>query len=227
MENNQNLHNINKNTVNLRNGIDKIWDSKFEETDIFQQVNSVIQSKNLKDLDTKDFSSKKEFCKYIFSEELGISFYFNDLEMVDTCKEIYIYNIDKKFKRFPCFDTLPYNIAFDWTNKDFVSGFGEPDNKTGGKGLTICLSYDKLGFEVNFDAHNWETTDANITYLVFFQRKKIDKENQKCCVCGKNNKKISSCGQCKVADYCSQECQKHHWTEHKKICPKLVIRLNE
>lgn len=36
------------------------------------------------------------------------------------------------------------------------------------------------------------------------------------CICG--NKTSSHCGNCKIQKYCSKECQKNHWKEHKFLC---------
>lgn len=36
------------------------------------------------------------------------------------------------------------------------------------------------------------------------------------CVCGKNS--TLRCGRCKIVPYCSRECQRADWDEHKKLC---------
>ena len=38
-----------------------------------------------------------------------------------------------------------------------------------------------------------------------------------CFRCGKENCNLK-CANCKVARYCSKECQKLHWKHHKKVC---------
>lgn len=38
----------------------------------------------------------------------------------------------------------------------------------------------------------------------------------RCCYCG--NQARSVCSSCKVSQYCSRECQRNHWAEHKKHC---------
>lgn len=44
-------------------------------------------------------------------------------------------------------------------------------------------------------------------------------KNGACCVgCRKLFDKVRKCGRCKVVFYCSVECQRDHWPEHKKIC---------
>lgn len=37
-----------------------------------------------------------------------------------------------------------------------------------------------------------------------------------CAVCG--NPGTKKCSQCKAVFYCSTECQRKHWPEHKKTC---------
>jgi len=44
------------------------------------------------------------------------------------------------------------------------------------------------------------------------------------CICGVESKFI--CGNCKVKKYCSVNCQKEDWKEHKKICKLLSTNSN-
>ncbi|MES1921737.1 hypothetical protein MHBO_003266 [Bonamia ostreae] len=39
-----------------------------------------------------------------------------------------------------------------------------------------------------------------------------------CDKCKKNTEKLKKCGACKKVEYCSRECQKSDWENHKKIC---------
>lgn len=39
-----------------------------------------------------------------------------------------------------------------------------------------------------------------------------------CCFCGCQDKKISQCTKCKQVYYCSRQCQKNDWSNHKKVC---------
>ena len=41
-----------------------------------------------------------------------------------------------------------------------------------------------------------------------------------CSNCSKEGGTLSKCSACKRASYCSKECQKQHWNEHKKTCKK-------
>jgi len=39
-----------------------------------------------------------------------------------------------------------------------------------------------------------------------------------CSNCGKHWTRLLICSVCKFARYCSKECQKENWKEHKKVC---------
>lgn len=39
-----------------------------------------------------------------------------------------------------------------------------------------------------------------------------------CGACGVEGTKMMQCGKCKAARYCSKECQRSHWKEHKNSC---------
>src|SRR5262249_25618406 len=41
---------------------------------------------------------------------------------------------------------------------------------------------------------------------------------RKCERCGKEGPNFPRCGRCKEVYYCSQDCQKKHWTQHKADC---------
>lgn len=40
-----------------------------------------------------------------------------------------------------------------------------------------------------------------------------------CCYCRKMSKILKACMSCRIAKYCSKECQKGHWIQHKHMCP--------
>ena len=48
---------------------------------------------------------------------------------------------------------------------------------------------------------------------------------RKCNVCGltQKQKKLKKCGSCKCVFYCSLECQKRDWKDHKKVCKTLTV----
>jgi hypothetical protein len=47
----------------------------------------------------------------------------------------------------------------------------------------------------------------------------IEKPEFVCGCC--SNKAKMTCSRCKTARYCSQECQKHSWSDHKKSCKQI------
>lgn len=42
-----------------------------------------------------------------------------------------------------------------------------------------------------------------------------------CLGCGDTEKKQKKCGSCGVARYCSVECQRSHWSDHKRSCGEM------
>ena len=49
-----------------------------------------------------------------------------------------------------------------------------------------------------------------------------------CQLCGKEAQKMKKCSVCKLARYCTEECQLKDWKEHKKSCkPKAAARKKE
>lgn len=55
--------------------------------------------------------------------------------------------------------------------------------------------------------------------------KKLIKSSVACSNCGKDAeplKPFMRCGKCRFPSYCSKECQKIHWKEHKKVCQPSI-----
>lgn len=48
----------------------------------------------------------------------------------------------------------------------------------------------------------------------------LERWNSKCQVCGKIEPTIGVCAQCKMAVYCSRDCQVQDWKIHKTACKK-------
>eukprot|EP01006_Ploeotia_vitrea_P064014 TRINITY_DN86736_c0_g1_i1.p1 TRINITY_DN86736_c0_g1~~TRINITY_DN86736_c0_g1_i1.p1 ORF type:complete len:467 (+),score=64.41 TRINITY_DN86736_c0_g1_i1:3-1403(+) len=49
------------------------------------------------------------------------------------------------------------------------------------------------------------------------------KAQRSCETCGAT-KKLSSCGGCKAVSYCSSECQRKNWKQHKKLCKQSAAQ---
>lgn len=70
-----------------------------------------------------------------------------------------------------------------------------------------------------------DIVDAVASFLVaenntedtwFWKEKPILRHN--CDHCGKRGRQFKRCARCKVVHYCSLECQRANWKEHKKYC---------
>ncbi|KAK6525427.1 hypothetical protein TWF694_005565 [Orbilia ellipsospora] len=49
-----------------------------------------------------------------------------------------------------------------------------------------------------------------------------DPTTKVCATCGNSGETIKHCAKCKSEFYCSRDCQKAHWKEHKKVCGKTT-----
>lgn len=58
---------------------------------------------------------------------------------------------------------------------------------------------------------------------LYSRLKKTKDRKRRCFGCGsiKNFREIKECSGCKVAEYCSRECQLSHWAEHKRECNNI------
>ena len=71
---------------------------------------------------------------------------------------------------------------------------------TNGKTINMDLEWTK---NITWDLLD---TDKGVTSMCYYCRERFPIE------------KLSSCGRCKQACYCSKECQKADWKSHKKLC---------
>ncbi len=83
-----------------------------------------------------------------------------------------------------------------------------------------------------------EDNDNKSSSESIFSKKEEDNDNKSssepidrafyksCCVCKKviETYQIKRCSNCKMAYYCSKECQKKDWKEHKKFCNYTLLK---
>lgn len=103
--------------------------------------------------------------------------------------------------------------------------------KTVGKGIKNILS-GKVEFKVGKGTvwYDYESVSNALTVRVaYYKIGKIgnrylltfdlsERQEVKCEGCDDVSKWFKKCSKCEQAHYCSPECQKKHWSEHKKVC---------
>jgi len=64
---------------------------------------------------------------------------------------------------------------------------------------------------------------ADLKYPLYMTDKESRKISTVCCFCmiSRSEKRLSACGGCKTAQYCSSECQKKDWKVHKTPCKQV------
>ncbi len=88
------------------------------------------------------------------------------------------------------------------------------------------------------DSSPWVTSFISPLYLDFPFEKIVNKEAKserpslpvrppvyekvRCAACKEIPEKLKRCGRCRVVIYCSVECQRGHWIEHKAACSKKL-----
>lgn len=63
-----------------------------------------------------------------------------------------------------------------------------------------------------------EALMASIRDVFFLREKNLPRTTRECCYCSKVRYKYKKCGQCRLAFYCSPDCQTRHWPKHKETC---------
>ena len=59
---------------------------------------------------------------------------------------------------------------------------------------------------------------ASIRSIFFLREKNLPRTTRECCYCSAAGYKYKKCGKCRLAFYCSLECQTKHWSTHKTTC---------
>ncbi|KAJ3127015.1 hypothetical protein HK098_006906 [Nowakowskiella sp. JEL0407] len=102
---------------------------------------------------------------------------------------------------------LPSKIPRDRVNLSYVCG------RTVGKDYIVGQFRDSPDYEKLLDYANrrYEYLDPEIAHL-------NSEEMHECSGCGITWIQHKKCGKCRVAWYCSVNCQKRHWKKHREIC---------
>lgn len=88
----------------------------------------------------------------------------------------------------------------------------------------LCIKHGANATIKDHDGASPETMAFHGSTIFDVIRKAINKKKttefkSTCMVCeGGDESNILRCSGCKIAGYCSKECQKSHWKEHKKVC---------
>lgn len=100
----------------------------------------------------------------------------------------------------------------------------------------VSILYIKQDAPVNEEVHAANAEDSAIINILkvldgdLTGKKPIQSTasaSKKCGNCLKpkeDNTTLMVCSRCRMAKYCSKECQKGHWSQHKKACSKPVSK---
>ncbi|KAK7028323.1 hypothetical protein R3P38DRAFT_2935392 [Favolaschia claudopus] len=92
---------------------------------------------------------------------------------------------------------------------DILMAFGADLDLPESGGITVRKHFLACGPKVTATIAKWIRKQAGEDAL----------RAEKCCnQCGKVDSSLKNCGRCKIARYCSNECQKKSWPSHKKNC---------
>lgn len=72
--------------------------------------------------------------------------------------------------------------------------------------------------QANFDERRQWATALGMEYQSNF----VPPIRVRCAQCWKFPRHALKCAECLMTEYCSRECQRLHWKEHKKVC-KLPV----
>ena len=92
-----------------------------------------------------------------------------------------------------------------------------------GKWVILSLRTEKLNYLIDFD-ELFETVLDELWKSGIAEPIEYDYDSFKepikmfCTFCKKQKESMKKCSRCKLNRYCSRECQKNDWKEHKTIC---------
>lgn len=114
------------------------------------------------------------------------------------------------------------------TKNEIKIGFSTEAKVTELMKMVNCLDEFKLKLVLTYDSMQLEGTDGLNDFKTIIRRLKRFRKGGRnirfgqvktyCVKCGKFLEKVKKCSRCKIAFYCSRECQKEDWSEHKKHC---------
>ena len=89
------------------------------------------------------------------------------------------------------------------------------------KNMLILTTYLSPLYEVDVSKESWEETIAKMIEDMAktgFPSEPEIVQKQKCMKCGLEGESVRRCSRCKKISYCSPECQRADWKQHKKNC---------
>ncbi|RXW17626.1 hypothetical protein EST38_g8232 [Candolleomyces aberdarensis] len=109
-------------------------------------------------------------------------------------------------------DTPLHNAAMggDALGADILLEHGASIDIAEGNGYTVRSFYCRTGPAVNAVVEKWLVKRSG--------KEKAALTGKTCDQCGVAQKGLKICSKCKTVQYCSQECQRAAWSEHKKKC---------
>ena len=124
--------------------------------------------------EAKKFSDGAIFWSF---KPFGLQFCFIPKDQQSIVDSIFVYNkqqgkpqnkeSQQLFQKYN--EQLPHGLSLNMNNVDIVKKFGEPTKKGGGgRGGPIWISYENLGFQIDFIGSSWDDLDNKISFITFF-----------------------------------------------------------
>jgi hypothetical protein len=109
-------------------------------------------------------------CSYCNIKSAGASLAFDGRDAPPTrclaCVHVFAANPKEGYER--CTLELPHGLVLGMTGKQLVEAHGEPERKGGGASMGgIFVSYERLGFQANFERPAWEADNPVRGFDIF------------------------------------------------------------